>query len=126
MPTQSSSPKISPRMAKARRKSAHAEFLVRRELYRRDLRYRANSEVRKEPRCLADIAFPRCQIAVLSNGGFRHRGSKHATWPKPNAEFSRQKIEANRLRNAAEAIAHTIAKANARRCTSPASAQKKN
>ncbi len=148
---QSSSPEASRRMAKVRQQSTGAEVALRRELYRRGLRYRVDFEVLKKPRCVADVAFPGRRIAVFVDGCFWHGCPEHATWPKQNAEFRRQKIEANRLRDAdtnsrlfdvgwtvlrfwehqspidaAEAIAQTVAKANAKRCTSPASAHKKN
>lgn len=148
---QSSSPEASRRMAKVRQKSTGAEVAVRRELYRRGLRYRVDFEVLKKPRRVAGVAFPGRRIAVFVDGCFWHGCPEHATWPKQNAEFWRQKIEANRLRDAgtnsrlfdagwtvlrfwehqqpidaAEAIAQTVAKANARRRTSPAGAHKKN
>jgi DNA mismatch endonuclease (patch repair protein) len=87
-------------MAKVRRKSTGAEVAVRRELYRRGLRYRVDFEVLKKPRRVADIASPGRRIAVFIDGCFWHGCPDHATWPKQNAEFWRQKIEANRLRDA--------------------------
>ena len=148
---QSSSPEASRRMAKVRQKSTDAEVAVRRELYRRGLRYRVDFEVLEKPRRVADIAFPGRRIAVFVDGCFWHECPEHATWPKENAEFWWHKLGASRLRDAdtnsrlfdsrwtvlrfweheppidaAEKIAHTVAKANARRRTSPASAHKKN
>ena len=147
----SSSPEASRRMAKVRQKSTGAEVEVRRELYRRGLRHRVDFEALKKPRRVVDIAFPGCRIAVFINGFFWHGCPEHATWPKQNAEFWRQKIEANRLReadtnsrlfdsgwtvlpfgehqspiDAAETIAQMVTKAKAKRCTSTAGAQKKN
>ena len=137
---QSSSPEASRRMAKVRQKGTGAEVVLRSELYRRGLRYRVDFEVLKKPRRVADIAFPGRRIAVFVDGCFWHGCPEHATWPKQNAEFWRQKIEANRLRDAdtnsrlldagwtvlrfwehqspieaAEAIAQTVAMANAKR-----------
>lgn len=148
---QSSSPEASRRMANVRQKSTGAEVALRCELYRRGLRYRVDFEVLKKPRRAADIAFPGRRIAVFVDGCFWHRCPQHATWPKQNAEFWWQKIEANRLRDAdtksrlldagwtvlrfwehqspieaAEAIAQTVAMANAKRCTSAVGAHKKN
>lgn len=145
------SPETSRRMARVRRKGTDPEIAVRKELFRRGLRYRVDYEVLKKPRRVADVALPRLKIAIFIDGCFWHGCPEHATWPKQNAEFWRQKIEANRRRDAdtnsrlfdagwtvlrfwehqppidaAEAIAQTVAKANARRCTSPASAHKKN
>lgn len=139
---QSSSPEASRRMANVRQKSTGAEVALRCELYRRGLRYRVDFEVLKKPRRVADIAFPGRRIAVFVDGCFWHGCPEHATWPKQNAEFWRQKIEANRLRDAdtnsrlldagwtvlrfwehqspikaAEVIAQAVAMATAKRCT---------
>lgn len=97
---QASSPEASRRMAKVRQKGTGAEMALRRELYRRGLRYRVNFEVLKKPRRVADIAFPRLRIAIFVDGCFWHGCPEHATWPKQNAEFWLQKIEANRHRDA--------------------------
>ena len=131
-------------MAKVRQKGTDAEVALRRELYRIGLRYRVNYEVLKKPRRVADVAFPWLRIAVFVDGCFWHGCPEHATWPKQNAEFWRQKIEANRLRDAdtnerlqitggrccgsgntsrrskaAETVAQMVAMARAKRCTSP-------
>ena len=55
---QPSSPETSRRMAKVRQKGTDAEIALRRELYRRGLRYRIDYEVLKKPRRVADVAFP--------------------------------------------------------------------
>ncbi|WP_275096150.1 very short patch repair endonuclease [Sedimenticola hydrogenitrophicus] len=95
-----SSPETSRRMAKVRQKGTDAEIALRRELYRRGLRYRVDYAVMKKPRRVADVAFPRLKIAIFVDGCFWHGCPEHATWPKQNAEFWRKKIEANRLRDA--------------------------
>ncbi|MBU2826942.1 very short patch repair endonuclease [Acidithiobacillus ferriphilus] len=148
---QPSSPEASRRMAKVRQKGTDAEIALRRGLHQRGLRYRVDYEVLKKPRRVADVAFPGLKIAIFVDGCFWHGCPEHATWPKQNAEFWRQKIEANRLRDAdtnsrllaagwtvlrfwghqspieaAEAIAQTVAMANAKRCTSAIGAHKKN
>lgn len=97
---QPSSPETSRRMAKVRQKGTDAEIALRRELYRRGLRYRVDYEVLKKPRRVADVAFPGLKIAIFVDGCFWHGCPEHATWPKQNAEFWRQKIKANRLRDA--------------------------
>lgn len=95
-----SSPDVSRRMANVRQKGTGAEVALRREMYRLGLRYRINYEVLKTPRRLADVAFPGRKIAVFVDGCFWHGCPEHATWPKHNAEFWRQKIEANQRRDA--------------------------
>lgn len=94
------SAETSRRMAKVRQKATDAEVALRRELYRIGLRYRVDREVLKKPRRVADIAFPGRRIAIFVDGCFWHGCPEHATWPKRNAEFWRQKIEANQQRDA--------------------------
>ena len=86
-------------MAKVRQKGTAAEMALRRELYRRGLRYRVDYEVLEKPRRVADVAFPGLRIAVFVDGCFWHGCPEHASWPKQNAEFWRQKIEANQQRD---------------------------
>ena len=101
MPSPLPSPSdASHRMARVRQTGTDAELALRREMYRIGLRYRVGYEVLKKPRRVADVAFPGCKIAVFVDGCFWHGCPEHATWPKRNAEFWRQKIEANRQRDA--------------------------
>lgn len=148
---QPSSPETSRRMAKVRQKGTGAEVALRRELYRGGLRYRVEFEVLKKPRRVADVAFPGLRIAVFVDGCFWHGCPEHATWPKQNAEFWCQKIEANRLREAdtnerlrsigwtvlrfwehgppikaAETIAQLVATAKSKRYGSPSGLHKNN
>lgn len=97
---QPSSPEASRRMAKVRQKGTDIEIALRRELYRSGLRYRVGFVVLNKPRRVADIAFPGLRIAVFIDGCFWHGCPQHASWPKRNAEFWRQKIETNRSRDA--------------------------
>ena len=138
-------------MAKVRQKGTGAEVALRRELYRRGMRYRVDYEVMKKPRRVADVAFPGLKIAIFVDGCFWHGCPEHATWPKQNAEFWRQKIEANRIRDAdtnsrlldidwtvmrfwehespseaAETVAEMVALAGSKLCASPAGSLKKN
>ena len=87
-------------MANVRQHGTEPEAALRRELFRSGLRYRINYAVVKKPRRVADIAFPRLKVAVFVDGCFWHGCPKHATWPKRNAEFWRQKIQANCIRDA--------------------------
>jgi DNA mismatch endonuclease (patch repair protein) len=148
---QPSSPETSRRMAKVRQKGTDAETALRRELYQRGLRYRVDYELLKKPRRVADVAFPGLKIAIFVDGCFWHGCPQHGTWPKQNAEFWRQKIEANRLRDAdtnsrlleigwtvlrfwehespieaTEIVAQTVAIAKAKRCASHADAHTEN
>lgn len=87
-------------MANVRQQGTEPEVALRRELFRSGLRYRVNFAVIKKPRRVADVAFPGLKIAMFVDGCFWHGCPMHATWPKRNADFWRQKIEANRLRDA--------------------------
>lgn len=87
-------------MARVRQKDTDAEIALRRELFRLGLRYRVDYVVLSKPRRVADIAFLGLKIAVFVDGCFWHGCPIHATWPKRNAELWKQKIEANRTRDA--------------------------
>jgi DNA mismatch endonuclease (patch repair protein) len=87
-------------MAEVRQTGTKAEMALRRELFQMGLRYRVNYPVLKKPRRVADVVFPRLRIAVFVDGCFWHGCPLHATWPKQNADFWRQKIETNRQRDA--------------------------
>ncbi len=87
-------------MAKVRQTGTEAELALRRELFRRGLRYRVSFQVLKKPRRVADIAFPSLRVAVFVDGCFWHGCPKHVTWPKQNPEYWRNKIETNRARDA--------------------------
>lgn len=95
-----SSKEASRRMAKVGQKDTDAELALRRELHRRGLRYRVGFVVSTKPRRVADIAFPRQKVAIFVDGCFWHGCPQHASWPKKNADFWKEKIEANRRRDA--------------------------
>jgi DNA mismatch endonuclease (patch repair protein) len=86
-------------LAKVKQKGTGAEIALRREMYGLGLRYRIEYVVLKKPRRVADIAFPGRKIAIFVDGCFWHGCPEHATWPKQNAGFWRQKIETNRQRD---------------------------
>lgn len=95
-----SSHEASLRMARVRQKGTDAELSLRRELHARGLRYRLQVPLLTKPRRVADIVFPRTRVAVFVDGCFWHGCPEHASWPKSNAQFWRDKIEANRARDA--------------------------
>ena len=146
-----SSSDASRRMAKVRQTGTDTELALRREMYRIGLRYRIGYEVLRKPRRVADVAFPGRKIAVFIDGCFWHGCPEHATWPKRNADFWRQKIEANRQRDAdtnarleangwtalrfwshesptkaAEVVARVVAEIDTKHRTSSPGPQKKN
>src|SRR5687768_2082049 len=95
----SSGPDSSLRMKRVRQKNTSAESALRRELYALGLRYRIHVPVLAKPRRTADVVFTRLRIAVFVDGCFWHGCPLHATWPKANAEFWREKIVTNRERD---------------------------
>jgi len=94
-----SSPEISRRFRRTRQTGTSAEMAIRRELHRRGFRYRVGYKVNSKPRRVADIVFTRYRLAVFIDGCFWHGCPTHGTWPKNNAAFWRDKIEANRQRD---------------------------
>lgn len=146
-----STPDASRRMRRVRQKDTIDETVLRRELFASGLRYRIQFPVLKSPRRVADVAFPGRKIAVFVDGCFWHGCPEHGTWPKQNAEFWRQKIEANRRRdadtvdrlrslgwtvlrfwshespvNAAKTVLRVVAKADAKHQASSSGANEKN
>lgn len=71
------------------------EMALRRELHRRGLRYRVNRPVVPGVRCRPDIVFTRARVAVFVDGCFWHSCPSHATHPSANADWWRDKLEAN-------------------------------
>lgn len=94
-----SSREASRRMARVRQKGTRAEIDLRKVLHARGLRYRLQVPLLTQPRRLADIVFPRARVAVFVDGCFWHGCPEHASWPKSNADFWREKIETNRARD---------------------------
>lgn len=94
-----SSDEASRRLAKVRQQGTKAELELRHELYHMGLRYRVSYVVLNKPRRVADIAFPGLKIAVFVDGCFWHGCPEHASWPKQNVDFWREKIETNRARD---------------------------
>lgn len=75
------------------------EVAVRRLLHAAGLRYRVNVPVPGLPRRTIDIVFPRAKVAVFLDGCFWHGCPQHATHPKANAEWWREKLDKNMSRD---------------------------
>ena len=71
------------------------ELALRRELFRRGLRYRLHRRVVPGLRREVDIVFPRAKIAIEVRGCFWHACPEHATQPRANADWWRTKLERN-------------------------------
>jgi DNA mismatch endonuclease (patch repair protein) len=87
-------------MARVRQKGTDAELSLRKELHARGLRYRLHVPLLTKPRRVADIVFASARVAIFVDGCFWHGCPEHASWPKSNAQFWRDKIETNRARDA--------------------------
>ncbi|MDN3022596.1 very short patch repair endonuclease [Streptomyces sp. S.PB5] len=80
-------------------KDTAAELAVRRLLHAAGLRYRVEYRVPGMARRRIDVAFPGVKVAVLIDGCFWHGCPVHATHPRANAEWWRQKLERNMARD---------------------------
>ncbi|MYW01979.1 DNA mismatch endonuclease Vsr [Streptomyces sp. SID3343] len=87
-------------MSRQKSKDTGVEVALRRELHRMGLRYRVHRRPLKGVRREADVVFGPTRVAVYVDGCFWHGCPTHATWPKRNAEFWKNKIEGNRTRDA--------------------------
>lgn len=95
-----SSQAASERMAATGQRDTTAELRLRKLLYAMGLRYRVDYPVLNKPRRRADVVFLGPRVAVFVDGCFWHGCPEHGTWPKANAAFWKEKIEANRARDA--------------------------
>jgi DNA mismatch endonuclease, patch repair protein len=92
---------IRDRMRAQRTRDTEAERALRSALFRRGLRFRVNQKLPGLSRKTFDVIFPRQKVAVLVDGCFWHACPIHATWPKANAEWWKNKIEENQRRDLA-------------------------
>lgn len=86
------------RMRSMRRRDTDAEIRLRLELRKLSLGYRVAYRIPTTRRS-ADIAFVGRKVAVFVDGCFWHGCPIHGTSPKANAEWWRQKLEANAARD---------------------------
>src|ERR1041384_7219883 len=93
-------PGIRQRMSRQKRRNTAIEVELRKALHAQGLRYRVHRRPVQGVRREADIVFGPPRVAVFVDGCFWHGCPEHATWPKNNAEFWRNKIEMNRSRDA--------------------------
>ena len=95
-----SSEAVSRRMARVRTAGTAPEQRLRTLLHSRGLRYRVNRQPSAAIRCRPDLVFGPARVAVFIDGCFWHGCPQHASWPKSNAEWWRQKIAKNQRRDA--------------------------
>lgn len=87
------------RMRANRSRDTKPEKEIRSLLHQHGLRFRVDVSPIPGVRRRADIVFSRARVAVFVDGCFWHGCPQHATWPKANADFWREKIETNRRRD---------------------------
>ncbi|OAH13398.1 very short patch repair endonuclease [Streptomyces jeddahensis] len=94
-----SSPTVSARMSRQTSRGTTPEMAVRKMLHAAGLRYRLHVRVPGMPRRTIDIAFPGAKIAIFLDGCFWHGCPEHATHPKANADWWREKLDRNMARD---------------------------
>jgi len=85
-------------MLDQRRRDTALELSYRRALFGMGLRYRVDHRI-PPLRRRTDIAFTRWRVAVFLDGCFWHSCPIHASLPKSNREWWREKLEANVVRD---------------------------
>ncbi len=75
------------------------EVAVRKLLHAQGFRYRVNARVPGMPRRTVDILFLGPRVAVFLDGCFWHGCPQHATSPRSNADWWRQKLDRNMARD---------------------------
>lgn len=85
-------------MSRIKGKGTKPEELVRKYLFSRGFRYRKND---KRLPGSPDIVLPKYRTVIFVNGCFwhKHEGCKYFVWPRDNAEFWKEKIQANVMRD---------------------------
>lgn len=86
-------------MSRQHTRDTSPEVMLRRILHSDGLRYRVGFRVPGRPRRTIDIAFPRMRLAVFVDGCFWHACPEHASWPKSNAPWWRDKLARNVARD---------------------------
>ena len=82
-------------MQHTRQRDTPAEFAIRRLVHSEGLRYRIDRQPLQGIRRRADLVFGRARVAVFVDGCFWHCCPRHATWPKANARWWKQKLLGN-------------------------------
>ena len=95
-----SSPELSERMSTFPRRDTAPELELRRELWRRGLRYRVDRPLDGKRRRRADLTFVGPKVVVFVDGCFWHGCPEHGTSPKANAEWWAEKLARNVSRDA--------------------------
>lgn len=87
-------------MQRQARRDTTPELAVRRAVHRRGLRYFVDRAPIGGCRTRADLVFPSAKVAVFVDGCFWHACPKHGTSPRANRDWWKEKLKANRARDA--------------------------
>jgi len=82
-------------MRRQPRRDTGPEIALRRELWRRGLRYRIDEAPLPNRRRRADLVFRGPRVAVFVDGCFWHRCPAHGTLPRANRAWWEEKLTAN-------------------------------
>jgi len=80
------------------RRDTPCELAIRSAVHQLGLRFRVDWPL-PGTRRRADLAFVSAKVAVFVDGCFWHGCPVHATWPRANGKWWRDKIEGNRRRD---------------------------
>lgn len=85
-------------MSRIKGKNTKSEETVRKYLFSQGFRYRKND---KRLPGKPDIVLPKYKTIIFVNGCFwhKHEGCRYFAWPQNNAEFWKEKIESNVVRD---------------------------
>jgi len=86
-------------MKAAKPRDTAPEKTLRSELHKRGLRYQIDVRPVQELNRRADIVFRSVKVAIFVDGCFWHGCPKHGTQAKANAEFWKNKIKQNQIRD---------------------------
>ena len=81
------------------RRDTRPEMAVRQQLHALGIRYRVDVKLEPDLRTRGDIAWRGLRLAVFIDGCFWHGCPIHATAPKANADWWREKLDANIVRD---------------------------
>ena len=98
-PRPSTTPEVSLRMSRQRRRDTGPEIALRRILHAHGRRFRVDSPLPDLPRRRADLLFTRPKVAVFVDGCFWHVCPEHATEPANNATWWAKKLRCNAERD---------------------------
>lgn len=82
-------------MERQARRDTRPEIELRRRLWGKGLRYRVDRPPLKGMRRRADVVFGPSKVAVFVDGCFWHSCPEHATLPKRNRRWWREKLDRN-------------------------------